>query len=176
MDDAALTRGAFNHAEMVAAQDAFLEAYKELGTVRAAAERVGIGYRTHARWLATDPDYEERWRTEAKEVVADKIEEEAMRRAVDGVDRPVYQGGTKVGTVREFSDTLMVLLLKALRPEKYRENVHHSGSVGLTLEAAMMRGHEQERRKLPAGEVIDGKATTDESADQPGSGDRKSVV
>jgi hypothetical protein len=42
---------------------------------------------------------------------------------VEGVDKPVYQGGVLVGYVREYSDQLLVTLLKAHRPEKFRDNV-----------------------------------------------------
>jgi hypothetical protein len=49
-----------------------------------------------------------------------RLEDEAVRRAYEGVERPVFQGGKQVGVVREYSDTLLIFLLKALRPEKYR--------------------------------------------------------
>ncbi len=43
-----------------------------------------------------------------------------MRRAVDGVDEPVYQGGKKVGSITRYSDTLLIFLLKANR-DKFRQ-------------------------------------------------------
>lgn len=69
---------------------------------------------------------------EALERGIERMESEAFRRAVNGVDRPVYQMGQKVGTVREYSDTLMTLLLKAHKPKKYRDNssVEMSGPNG----------------------------------------------
>lgn len=60
------------------------------------------------------------------------LEREAFRRAHTGTLKPIYQGGEKVGSVREYSDTLMIFLLKGARPQKYRENhkVEVSGTVG----------------------------------------------
>ncbi|MBX6773030.1 MAG: hypothetical protein IRY83_14975 [Chloroflexi bacterium] len=57
----------------------------------------------------------------------DALEAEAWRRAVDGVERPVYQNGQRVGAVREYSDTLLIFLLKGGRPQKYRERYELSG-------------------------------------------------
>jgi len=45
----------------------------------------------------------------ALDIGADSLEDEAVRRARDGYDKPVYQQGQCVGHVREYSDTLMVV-------------------------------------------------------------------
>lgn len=42
--------------------------------------------------------------------------DEARRRAVDGVDKPVFQQGMLVGMTREYSDALMSMHLKARAP------------------------------------------------------------
>lgn len=80
----------------------------------------------------TDEEFARRW-AEAEATAHDKMEGEAYRRAVYGVVKPVYQGGKKVGTVREYSDPLMVILLKANRGEKYKDkssvDVNHGGKV-----------------------------------------------
>lgn len=41
-----------------------------------------------------------------------KLEEEAQRRAFEGVDRPVYFKGLVVDSVKEYSDTLTMFLMK----------------------------------------------------------------
>jgi hypothetical protein len=56
---------------------------------------------------------------DAIEAGADVLEAEAWRRAVEGVERPIVSGGKVVTTVREYSDTLLIFLLKGRRPEKY---------------------------------------------------------
>lgn len=60
--------------------------------------------------------------------MADRLEREAMRRAHEGVRKPVYQGGKRVGFIQEYCDTLLIFLLKGLRPEKYREWFEHAGT------------------------------------------------
>jgi len=51
----------------------------------------------------------------------DTLETEARRRAYRGTTRPIMYQGVKVGHIREFSDVLMMFLLRAHRPSKYRE-------------------------------------------------------
>ena len=49
------------------------------------------------------------------------MEAEAYRRGVKGVQRPEYQAGALTGYTTEYSDLLLQLLLRANRPDKYRE-------------------------------------------------------
>jgi hypothetical protein len=66
------------------------------------------------------------------------MEDEAMRRAVDGWDEPVYQKGEQVGVVRKYSDSLLALLLRGRRPDVYRDNaqVQVSAPTVFVLESA----------------------------------------
>ena len=70
---------------------------------------------------AADVDFAARW-DEAKRIGAEALEDEAVRRAARGVDEPVFHQGAQVGTVRKYSDTLAIFLLKGAMPEKYRDN------------------------------------------------------
>lgn len=67
-----------------------------------------------------DQDFAREW-DEALAVSVDKAEAELFRRAVEGVSKPVYQGGQLVGEIQEYADTLLIFLLKSHRPERYRE-------------------------------------------------------
>ena len=60
---------------------------------------------------------------EARNAFADRLEEEAVRRAYTGTLKPVYQQGSHVGDVREFDTPLLMMLLRAVRPKKYRERI-----------------------------------------------------
>ena len=113
-------------------QEKFLKAYAQNGNISVSAKTARVNRRTVQRLRETDKEFAELM-AEAAEEAADLLEEEARRRAVTGTDRPVYYKGTKCGSIREYSDTLLVVLLKATRPDKFRENAHidHSGSVGL---------------------------------------------
>jgi hypothetical protein len=48
---------------------------------------------------------------------------------VEGVEEPIVYQGEITNTVRRYSDTLLIFLLKARRPEKFRDNVkvEHGG-------------------------------------------------
>jgi hypothetical protein len=103
-------------------KQAFLANLRLLGNVSAAAALVeGLNRTTvYKHWLAEDPEFKEAF-GEAIEESVDRLEQEARRRAHDGVREPVYQGGELVGHKQVYSDTLMVVLLKAHRPEKFSE-------------------------------------------------------
>ena len=91
-----------------------------------------------------DPAFAAAWDS-AIEDGTDLLEDEARRRALEGVEELIVTMGKIArnddGTpllVRRLSDTLMLALLKARRPEKYRERVsaEHSGPSGKPLMVA----------------------------------------
>lgn len=106
---------------------AFLAAYVKTGTVTGAATAAKIGRTSHYEWLK-DKQYADAF-AGAKEEASDALEQEARRRAIDGVLEPVYYQGELVGRVRRYSDTLLIFLLKGNKPDKYRER-HEIGGLG----------------------------------------------
>lgn len=100
----------------------FLVAFSQTGNVTDAAEQAGCARRTVYDWLARDDAFRVSF-AEAEQQALDRLEREALRRGVEGVDEPVYQGGKKIGAIRKYSDTLLIFLLKGGRPSKYRERV-----------------------------------------------------
>lgn len=109
-------------------KQAFIEAYCQAGTITAAARVVGIHRSQHYDWLKKDAEYAGSFE-QAEQSVADMLEREAIRRAVEGVERPVYQGGRLVGTVQDYSDTLLIFLLKGHKPEKFKERAQVASEV-----------------------------------------------
>ena len=99
---------------------AFLYALAETCSVSRACESAGFGRATAYAWRADDPDFAVRW-DEAKHIGAEALEDECVRRAREGVDEPVFYQGDKCGSVRKYSDTLAIFLLKGAMPDKYRE-------------------------------------------------------
>lgn len=113
-----------------------------------AATAARIHRSIHYRRLKADPAYKAAF-DEAQETAIGILEDEAHRRAVEGVDEPLtYQGQFsydakiddagnlvldaegrpmrgKVLTVRKYSDSLLQFLLRGARPEKYRERFQH---------------------------------------------------
>ena len=55
--------------------------------------------------------------------------QEAIRRSKDGTLKPVYYKGTAVGAIREYSDVLLMFLIKQKFPS-FRESFRPPGSVG----------------------------------------------
>ena len=110
-------------------KDAFLAAYAELGNVTAAAKAAGCSRESHYLWMKEDKDYPDRF-SAAHAEACDALESEARRRAVKGTRKPVFHKGVRCGTVREYSDTLLIFLMKGAMPEKYRERLEHSGPGG----------------------------------------------
>lgn len=47
------------------------------------------------------------------------MESEAYRRALEGRERPVFYKGLKCGSIRDFSDTMLIFLLKKWHPAVY---------------------------------------------------------
>ncbi|WHZ16004.1 MAG: hypothetical protein OJF52_002852 [Nitrospira sp.] len=99
----------------------FLERFAETGSISSASSHAGVSRRTHLKWKAKDKSFSVACE-EALGIAIDSVEGEARRRAVEGTLEPVYHGGKAVGAVRRYSDVLLIFLLKALKPEKYRDS------------------------------------------------------
>jgi hypothetical protein len=108
----------------------FLKELEECGIVSHAAKKAGVGRTFVYEQRKEDTEFAAQW-DEAVEVAMDGMEHEAWRRGRKGVLKPVYQNGKKVGVIREYSDTLLMFMMKGGRPEKFRERTEtqHTGSV-----------------------------------------------
>lgn len=129
-------------------KEAFLAALRTTGSLRAAARLASPGSRSaegpHSTFrmaLQRDPEFAAA-ASEALDDALGSLEAEAMRRAVEGYKRPVYQKGQLVGYETVYSDNMLLTLLRARAPESYseRRDVHVSGNVThahgvLTLDA-----------------------------------------
>lgn len=107
----------------------FIELLRKCHNVARCARAVGVSRQTPYDARESDPVFAAEWDA-VKEEFSDKLETEGFRRAHDGTLKPVFQGGAKVGQVREYSDTLLIFLLKGNRPEKYRDRHELSGPNG----------------------------------------------
>jgi len=104
-----------------------LAAYAETCSVSRAAEVAGVGRRTHYDWLNADEKYRCAFE-QIQDQAAQTLEDEAVRRAHEGVERPMTIAG-KREVVRDYSDTLLIFLLKGLKPERYKERVAGDSNV-----------------------------------------------
>lgn len=103
-------------------REKFLDSLAKTGNVSKSAKAIGVSRQAIYSLKKSDTEFSDLW-DDALETGLDALEEEARRRAYQGTLKPIYQQGKKVGQVREFSDTLMIFLLKGGRPQKYRENI-----------------------------------------------------
>lgn len=111
---------------------AFLAAFAHTGRIRRAAESSQVNWRNHYNWLAADAAYVEAF-AEATRMAGDFLEDEAIRRAMEGVLKPIFYKGEHVDNETVYSDTLLIAALKGAKPEKYRENAHLKVEGDITL-------------------------------------------
>jgi len=141
---------------------AFLAAYIRTASVTRAARAAKVERRIHYTWLEEDPEYVKAF-SAAKVEAAQLLEDEAIRRAHEGVDEPLtYKGQFTYKTrpkkdrngnpikidgkqvleeygrplaVTKYSDALLMFLLKGFLPGKYRDNasVEVSGPGGASI-------------------------------------------
>ena len=102
------------------AREAFLSTLRTGASIGAACRKAGMGRSPAYEWRDEDEDFRLAW-DEAVDEGTDVLEDEATRRARDGTVKPVFYQGQECGGIREYSDTLIMFMLKARRPEKYRE-------------------------------------------------------
>jgi hypothetical protein len=116
-------------------QKAFLDKFCDLANITQAAKAARIGRQTVYDWIENDPDFKKQFK-KARKVAVGVLEDEAVRRAVEGIDKPIFYKGKRVkAKVKEYSDTLLIVLLKANAPKKYKDRVQaeHTGKGGTPL-------------------------------------------
>lgn len=99
----------------------FLAVLAECCNVGRACAAVDVSRQTAYDWRKKDPDFADAM-DEAKKIGLTALEDEAHRRAFEGVDEPVFFKAARIATIKKYSDTLAIFLLKAHDPDKYREN------------------------------------------------------
>lgn len=111
-------------------EEKFLDGLRKGLTPKEAAECIGIDRSTAFLWKRDSDDFRQRWEAAIDEGT-DLLEKEARRRAVDGVEEPVFYQGVVCGGVQRYSDTLLTLMLKGRRPGVYNTERHeHTGEGG----------------------------------------------
>jgi hypothetical protein len=108
-------------------QRRFLAAYRETATITGAAREAGVDHKSHYRWRRECPAYAAAFDRTQHEA-ADMLEDEARRRAVEGVrtirygrdGKPIIDPATGEPYVEvRYSDRLLMALLRANAPEKF---------------------------------------------------------
>jgi len=107
-----------------ARQECFLQTLAETGSVINAVRVAGTSRTRVYELRKVDPAFAAAW-AEAEDMAIDQLEDEARRRAVEGVPEPLVRAGKLVLdnngqpiTVRRYSDSLLTTLIKARRPPR----------------------------------------------------------
>lgn len=126
-----------------ATRAAFLDALIGGETVFDAAKSAGTSPTSVYRWRKNDLDFAEDW-DNAFAAGGASLVREAKRRAVHGVEEPVFYLGKQVASVRKYSDTLLIFLIKA------RDPMYCDRSRALDRDAARAKREAAEGDDLPA--------------------------
>jgi hypothetical protein len=130
---------------------AFLRAFAKRGIILDGVTAAGVSRQAVGHWRDSDDWFEALFQA-ALEEAGDRVEAEAFRRAVDGIDVPVIfhgmptmvqdkdTGEQRVLTTKGYSDNLLALLLKGQKPEKYRENIKTTHDFGGQTGVLMVPG------------------------------------
>ena len=137
----------------------FLLDFRRHGIVTSACEIAGISRGSVMNWRRDDIEFSNAY-TEAELSSTERMEREAIRRASEGWEHPVFQGGKLVGTECRYSDNLLMFVLKMRKPE-YRDkfDVNVTGELKvLNIVIDAVPGH----HVIEEHSVIDAQATTSE--------------
>jgi len=108
------------------AKHAFLESYAQWANISYGCQVAGVVRQTLYNWQEHDAEFALAFQ-QAELAATERLEREAFRRATEGTPykRTSYWHGEPVGTDEkiEYSDQLMMLLLRARKPEIYREKL-----------------------------------------------------
>lgn len=114
----------------------------ETGNVTSSAEAAGVARSVVYEWRKQDKEFARKWE-EALAIAVDSLTLEARRRALEGVEEIRYFQGEPIGSIRKYSDQLLMFLLRAYDPKTFRLLRDHSK--GKTRPAKEIREQIQEK-------------------------------
>lgn len=159
----------------------FLDNFREYGNITLGAKQAGIDRHTVYWWQEHDEQFAIAFR-EAELQSTEVLEAEARRRAVVGVQRLKFDRGQAVidpdtGEAYrelEYSDTLLIFLLKARNPSKYRDNtnIELTGKDGgpIQTEDVTLNDHDRATRILAVLERARSRASRPADGEEPALG------
>ncbi len=100
------------------------------------------------RWRLENADFKDAFE-EARACGRESLIDEAMRRAYDGIEEPVFYKGDEVATVTKYSDSLLMFLIKQQDPsyrERYEVDVGNANGrpflFNMTLDPDVVKEHQ----------------------------------
>lgn len=95
--------------------DAFFHHLGRTGSVTVAADRAQLRRSSLYQRRQDDEEFAERW-AKALDLGVERLQDNAMNRAMNGTEKPVWRNGRQVGAIRQF-DNRLLQFLRTLRPE-----------------------------------------------------------
>lgn len=113
----------------------FLAELAAHGRVATAARAAGLDRSDTYKSRDRDPEFAKQW-DDALEMFIDSLEGAARLRAVEGTEKGVWHQGALVGTERQYSDSLLLAMLRAKRSREYgdKSKMELSGPEGAPLQ------------------------------------------
>jgi hypothetical protein len=99
---------------------AFIAVLADTCNVTAAAAAIGVSRQALYNRREVDAEFAAAWQA-AEKLGVEGMKDEIKRRAFKGVLEPVFYQGTECGSIRKYSDTLAMFLIKAHDPA-YRDS------------------------------------------------------
>lgn len=103
----------------------FYEVFSETANVSKSCEVANFSRTYFYQRLKEDAEFKKQHELEFEKAV-DKMEEEARRRAFQGILEPVFHKGEVVGHKRCFSDGLAMFLLSGYKPKVFKQRVENT--------------------------------------------------
>lgn len=97
----------------------FLWLLEEGAMISKAAEAVGVSRQAIHKARKRDAEFDKAI-TEALGASVSVLEDEATRRALHGIDKPITYQGEITATFKEYSDTLLLRLLETRAPDRWK--------------------------------------------------------
>jgi hypothetical protein len=96
----------------------FLDVLSKTANVAAACRAAGIACSTAYSHRERFEDFRDAW-VDFERMGTEQLVALAMKHALEGTERPIYQGGVLVGTELEFDHRLLICLLEKKRPAEF---------------------------------------------------------
>jgi hypothetical protein len=121
----------------------FIRTLAETGQVKLAARAIGASREGCYNARKLDPEFAEAW-DDAKKLAAEQLEDEGFQRAL-GWHEPVVDkdgkaivdefGNPRLSAKKTYSDTMLIFMLKGLKPSTYgdRHQIEHSGGIAIQV-------------------------------------------
>ena len=128
-------------------QRAFIAHLAATGIVAHAARHIGASTEAlyNLRKRAGGEEFDQAWDA-ALDRGVERLEEAAIARAIEGVERLIVSGGKVLGTERRHNEGLVMFLLRQRRPERYGSDIRPGHPLYERIRAEVLAGQRTEER------------------------------